>query len=150
MTASSIVGAPSAGGRRRAPLLGTMEARRALYVDYEGSKDRPPTVLGYLMDRTLAAGIVEPLFAPCHKKHRAEHAALADHRQLVECLVDRAEGEDRLVVSWSRHDLRLMEGILQGDELRLGVLGRRYRDARLTARRCKIEFKGSDLLKVTP
>ncbi|MBK8648936.1 MAG: hypothetical protein IPN16_20840 [Gemmatimonadetes bacterium] len=149
MTASSTVGAPSAGGRRRTP-LGPMEARRALYVDYEGSKDRPPTLLGYLVNRTLAAGIVEPLFAPCHKKHRAEHAALADHRQLVECLIDRAEREDRLVVSWSRHDLRLMEGILQGDELRLGILGRRYRDARLTARRCMIEFNGSDLLKVTP
>ena len=149
ITASSTISAPSAEGRR-APLLGTMDAQRALYVDYEGFKDRPPTLLGYLVNRTLAAGIVEPLFAPCHKKRRAEHAALADHRQLVECLVDRAEGENRLVVSWSRHDLRLMEGILQGDELRLGVLGRRYRDARLTARRCKIEFNGSDLLKVTP
>ncbi len=136
MTASSTISAPSAEGRR-APLLGTMDAQRALYVDYEGFKDRPPTLLGYLVNRTLAAGIVEPLFAPCHKKHRAEHAALADHRQLVECLVDRAEGENRLVVSWSRHDLRLMEGILQGDAPRLGILGRRYRDARLTARRWK-------------
>ena len=64
MTASSTVGAPSAGGRRRTPLLGPMEARRALYVDYEGPKDRPPTLLGYLMDHTLPTGIVQPLFPP--------------------------------------------------------------------------------------
>lgn len=136
MTTMTNAGLPVKGGRR-APLLGVTEARRALYVDYEGSKDRLPTLLGYLVEDTLAAGIVEPLFAPCHERYRATHATFADHRQLLASLIDRAEREDRLIVSWSKHDLRLMEDVLRGDAERLSILGRRYRDARLTARRWK-------------
>lgn len=136
MTTSPTAGAP-ASGRRRTPLIGATEARRALYVDYEGSKDHPPTLLGYLVEGTLAAGIVEPLFAPCRERYRAAHATVADHRQLLVDLVDRAEREDRLIVSWSKHDLRLMEAALGGDAEHLTILGRRYRDARLTARRWK-------------
>lgn len=134
MTTSPTAGVPSTG-RRRTPLIGATEARRALYVDYEGSKDRPPTLLGTLVEGTLAAGIVEPLFAPCRERYRAAHATIADHRQLVADLIDRAEREDRLIISWSKHDLRLMEAALRGDSDRLAILGRRYRDAKLTARR---------------
>lgn len=136
MTTSPTAGAPSSG-RRRMPLIGTTEARRALYVDYEGSKDRPPTLLGYLVEGTLAAGIVEPLFAPCRERYRAAHATIANHRHLLAELIDRAEREDRLIVSWSKHDLRLMEAALSGDSERLAILGQRYRDAKLTARRWK-------------
>lgn len=131
----TITAAAPARGRRHGRLLGALEAQRAFYVDYEGSKGRAPTLLGYLVGDELSAGIVEPLFAPCHAHYRAAHAERADHVSLLAALIDRAEREDRLIVSWSEHDLRVMREALAGDTELEAVLTRRHRDGRLTARR---------------
>lgn len=136
MTTTMNRGAPEKG-RRHHRILSASEARRAIFVDYEGSKDHPPTLLGYLVDETLAAGIVETLFSPCQRHYRATHAEWREHATLVRTLVDRAEGEDRVIVSWSSHDLVLMREAIVGDAARLAILERRHRNALLTARRWK-------------
>jgi hypothetical protein len=118
--------------RPRAPKLTPEELARAIFVDYEGnapmpgSQDHPqPTLLGYLVDDELAAGIVEPLFARhCSKRYRASHAVAADHVELVTQLLERAERESRVIVSWSQHDLKAMVRAVPKLEARLTAVHR--------------------------
>lgn len=131
-----------AGGRRdttrrkrrraRAPNLTREELERAIFVDYEGNSPAPgrqhhppPTLLGYLVDDKLGAGIVEPLFAKhCSARHRAKHAVAAEHVELVTAILEWAERESRAIVSWSEHDLKAMSRAVPELEDRLKVVHR--------------------------
>ncbi|NHA14157.1 hypothetical protein [Thioalkalivibrio sp. XN279] len=131
-----------AGGRRdttkrkkrhtRAPNLTREQLERAIFLDYEGnsaapgSQDHPPpTLLGYLVDNKLGAGIVEPLFAKhCSGRYRATHAIAADHVELVMALLEWAETESRVIVSWSEHDLKVMTRAVPELEERLKAVHR--------------------------
>jgi hypothetical protein len=59
------------------------EINRALFVDYEGSKNRPPTLLGYMIDNKIGAAIVEPSFYDCRERYKAKHAVIADHTTIA-------------------------------------------------------------------
>jgi hypothetical protein len=112
------------------------EAARAIFVDYEGNQGRTPTLLGTRVGATVHGVIIEPLFRDCAGRRGASRtAAVSDHAAVLRGLLDRAEREDRLVVSWSQHDLRLMQDALAGDPPRLAQLDRCYRDAKATATR---------------
>ena len=73
------------------------EARRALYVDFEGPKGRPPVLLGVLR-RQLRQQVVDADF----RSLDPEYASLVD---AVRSVVRRAQKGDRRIVSWSTHDL---------------------------------------------
>ena len=119
--------------------LTRQELDRAILVDYEGNKPAPragahppPTLLGYLVDDSVAAGIIEPLFASnCAAKYRAKHAVPEDHHSLVTRLLQQAEREDRVIVSWSEHDLAHMVRAVPELQPRLQTV---YRNAIKTVR----------------
>jgi UTP-glucose-1-phosphate uridylyltransferase len=87
-------------------LITPQEAENAIYVDYEGSKDKPPTLLGYIVDRVYQAGIVESLFSTCAKRHRAKKTTIEDHLNLTTKLLHQCEAQGRVLVSWSEHDYK--------------------------------------------
>lgn len=115
------------------------ELDRAILVDYEGNKPAPragthppPTLLGYMMDGEVSAGVIEPLFGlNCAAKRKAEYAIREDHRALVSRLLERAVDEHRVIVSWSEHDLDHMVRIVPELEARLLAV---YRNAIKTVR----------------
>lgn len=115
------------------------ELDRAILVDYEGNKPAPrarahppPTLLGYLVDGSVAAGIIEPIFSTnCAAKYRAKHAVPEDHRSLVARLLHKAESENRVIVSWSEHDLAHMVRVVPELQTRLQDV---YRNAIKTVR----------------
>src|SRR5450756_1783302 len=94
-------------------LSGT-EARRALYIDFEGEKDKPPVLLGVLRHRGRGAEpyvlqvVVDSDFEPAGPSVRG-------FREAVEIVVLRAEHGDRRIVSWSQHDLEVVRR-LRGDD----------------------------------
>jgi len=114
------------------PKLTRADVERAIFIDYEGNApvrgnpDHPqPTLLGYLIDGKLNAGVIEPIFAQhCSGRYRATHAVAADHVQLVTSLLERAEKEDRVIVSWSEHDLKQMIRVVPKVEGRLRAVHR--------------------------
>jgi hypothetical protein len=118
--------------RGKASRLTAEQVQRALFIDYEGNVDAPPTLLGWMADGHPEAGIVEPLFATCSDRYRARGVGVHDHRILVQNLIERAEHEDRLIVSWSEHDWRVMSEALPEGDWR-DRLGHRYRNAIPTA-----------------
>ena len=108
------------------------ELKRAIYVDYEGNIKLPPTLLGWYFDGKYKAAILEPLFETCENRYKAKGIYVEDHAQLVLELIQKAEDEGRLIVSWSEHDFVLMSKVISATDLeRLKVV---YRNAIRTAR----------------
>ena len=108
------------------------ELKRAIYVDYEGNIKLPPTLLGWYFDGKYKAAILEPLFETCENRYKAKGIYVEDHAHLVLELIQKAEDERRLIVSWSEHDFVLMSKVLLPTDLeRLIVV---YRNAIRTAR----------------
>lgn len=101
---------------KKKPALKFSDLDRAIYIDYEGNKPRPgsldipaPILLGYLIDNELKAGILDPLFSQhCSNRYRAKDAEPASHATLAGVLIHRALNEERVIVSWSEHDLKHM------------------------------------------
>ena len=111
------------------------EIKRAIFIDYEGSKDKPPTLLGYMVDGAVKAAIVEPCFSDCAGRYRAKHAVAADHGKIVRQLSDLSEKEDRVIISWSEHDYNKMMEVLRADAPAATILRKRFRNAIYSARR---------------
>ena len=119
---------PKASGAK----LAALEAKNAIYIDYEGNMKLPPTLLGWYVDGEYKASILEPLFETCKNRYKAKGIHVEDHAQLALKLIQQAEDEGRLIVSWSEHDYLLMCKVLKpSDGERLKVI---YRNAIRTAR----------------
>ena len=112
--------------------LTALEAKNAIYIDYEGNIKLPPTLIGWYVDGEYKASILEPLFETCKNRYKAKGIQVEDHAQLALKLIQQAEEEGRLIVSWSEHDYLLMCKVLKpSDGERLKVV---YRNAIRTAR----------------
>jgi hypothetical protein len=112
--------------------LTAKEVERAIYIDYEGNIDKSPTLLGWYVDDKYLGSIIEPLFATCANRYKAKVIDVSDHVQLALRLLQQAEEEGRLIVSWSEHDYLHMCKVLKpidADRLKLF-----YRNAIRTAR----------------
>jgi hypothetical protein len=110
----------------------TEEVERAIYIDYEGNIDKPPTLLGWYVDGNYHASIIEPLFETCANRYRTKGIAVTDHATLALQLLEQAEDEKRLIVSWSQHDYLHMCKVLTAiDQGRLQLV---YRNAIKTAK----------------
>jgi hypothetical protein len=109
------------------------EALRALYVDFEGEKGRPPVLLGvhrrgrgarpFVQQDVLDAAFVG-LAGICLSLHDA-----------VEKVVRRAEHGDRRIVAWSEHELDVVRTLRDEDP---GIVARfeaRFANARAVAER---------------
>ncbi len=108
------------------------EVNKAIYIDYEGNIKLPPTLLGWYVDGKYMASILEPLFETCANRYKAKGIYVEDHHQLVLRLIQKAEDEGRLIVSWSEHDYLIMCKVLTPSDVeRLKLV---YRNAIRTAK----------------
>jgi hypothetical protein len=114
------------------PKITATELARAIFVDYEGNIDRPPTLLGWRTDGITHGAIVEEAFSTCSNRYRAKQVAFQPHQRLVKDLLTQACDEDRVIVSWSEHDLNLLKAVLPQKEHALLLC--RYRNAIPTAK----------------
>jgi len=112
--------------------LSAEEAINAIYIDYEGNIKLPPTLIGWYVGGVYKASILEPFFETCENRYKAKGIFIEDHAQLALRLIQQAEDENRLIVSWSEHDYLLMSKVLiPKDFERLKFF---YRNAIRTAR----------------
>jgi hypothetical protein len=108
------------------------EAKSAIYLDYEGNKDKAATLLGWFVLGEYKAAIIEPLFATCADRYRSKGIYLEDHENLVLRLITQAEDENRRIVSWSEHDFNQMAMVLKPEDIHRLLLV--YRNAIRTAK----------------
>ena len=144
------------------PSLTHTQAVRALYIDFEGGQNLPPSFLGI---RTHKGGVdsfeqvvTEEALAPTlnldsktwhewpeiylkiHEVRRTHVAATrrADTLEgIAESLTRRAEQEDRRIISWSSHERDVILAIETLDETVKHSFSARWLDARLIAREWK-------------
>jgi hypothetical protein len=114
--------------------LSALEARRALYIDFEGETDKPPVLLGVLRRPGRGAepyvhqDVVDREFEPAGPDAR-------ELRDAVEVVVMRAEHGDRRIVSWSEHDLEVVRRLGDDAPELVTRFERRYLNALGLARR---------------
>jgi hypothetical protein len=114
--------------------LSALEARRALYIDFEGEMDKPPVLLGVLRrpgrgaEPNVHQVVVDSVFGPAGPGARVL-------RDAVQVVVARAERGDRRIVSWSEHDLDVVRGLRDDDPEMVARFERRYVNALGVARR---------------
>jgi hypothetical protein len=87
------------------------QARRAIYLDFEGRKDEPPVILGTLWvsrqgrEPTVRQYVVDPAFRSAAKPP-IRFSSLAGQ---LESLLRRAERQHRVLIGWSEHEVRVVQ-----------------------------------------
>jgi hypothetical protein len=117
------------------PLLTPDDARRAIYLDFEGRSGRSPVLLGALWvsrpghEPLFRHYVLDGVFAPAAEASGASRTTLSGE---LKSLLKRATDQHRVLVGWSEHEVRTVyehapEFAESFDHL--------YRDARALARR---------------
>lgn len=110
------------------------EARRALYIDFEGRRGRPPVLLGCMRQPSRGPeprvwqAVLDPALTALGEPDGLETLSLAG---AIERIIARAEHKERLIVAWSEHELRVV-----GEACSPAILerfGRRFVNARRVA-----------------
>lgn len=81
--------------------LTAAEARTAFYLDFEGSQDQPPVLLGYLRKGPVQQYVVD-------REFKSAGPGFLELRQAVSTVITRAQKQERRIVSWSEHDLDIV------------------------------------------
>lgn len=119
---------------RRFRRLSLDEAHRALYIDFEGGKGKPPVLLGTLhrpgrgVEPYVHQVALDPEFA-------ATGTIVRDFRNAIETLVLRAERKDSRIVAWTEHELDVVRTLHDADPTLVARFELRFANARLVARR---------------
>ena len=96
------------------------EARRAIWLDFEGGINKLPSLAGVLVEGRYSAIILNPDFGSLAKTRKLVHKSFGD---FVGDTLSTASQEERVIAAWSEHELNQMEGF---DD---GILEACYRNA---------------------
>ena len=78
------------------------EAKSAIYLDFEGNKDKPPSFAGTVIDGEYQGTFLEEEFKSV-ARHRKMF--LQDLPDFTAKLLRKAETEKRIIIAWSTHEL---------------------------------------------
>ena len=78
------------------------EAKSAIYLDFEGNKDKPPSFAGTVIDGEYQGTFLEEEFKSV-ARHRKMF--LQDLPDFTAKLLRTAETEKRIIIAWSTHEL---------------------------------------------
>jgi hypothetical protein len=138
------LGRCSGAMHRRSTSLSASEAIRALYIDFEGRKDRPPVLLGCTRRSRLREAqhvwqaVTDLRFAEVARRSGIECMTLSD---AVERILQRAERADRMIVAWSEHELEVVREYCPE---KLERFAARFVNARAVAVRWRNRVHGGD------
>ena len=102
------------------------EARRAIWIDFEGRKNQEPCLAGVLVDGDYSSIILNPNFVRISEKKNLRQLSLGD---FVLDMLSCSYQHNRVIVAWSEHELKIME------EFDSVNLYKKYRNANLLVKR---------------
>jgi hypothetical protein len=105
--------------------LTALEALRAIYIDFEGFMDLPPTFIGVRIDNQFNQLIFDRDLELAAKSHNLE---IVDGGKYLDLLVKKARTENRRIIGFSSHEKTVLQDFFQLDIKDL------YADARLLAK----------------
>lgn len=88
--------------KKRRLSLTESEAARAIYVDFEGFKDKPPSLVGILVDGQLRQVVLEPALFPAAVAKDCETGSI---EAVARELRARCQAEGRVLIGFSTHEL---------------------------------------------
>ena len=83
------------------------EARRAIWLDFEGGINKVPSLAGVLVDGLYSATILNPDFGSLAKTRKLVQQTF---ESFVGDTLSTASQEERVIAAWSEHELNQMEG----------------------------------------
>jgi len=101
------------------------EARRAIYIDFEGFMKKPPSLLGILIEDRLEQVVLDERLRLASDAKGLRTLTLST---IVDELLMRSRKEDRYIVAFTQHEKRVVQAYAEFD------LGDRYRDAHKIAK----------------
>ncbi len=119
------------------------DVEKAIYIDFEGNVDKPPTLLGALyVDSTTKRDVFiqyvhEGIFYSAGEAK--EDCTNASIEEAFTSLTEIARRDDRLFFAWSRHEKEIAEEFLKNRRLKTFVV-ERIIDCKKIARRWKNRF----------
>jgi hypothetical protein len=121
--------------------LSAAEALRALYVDFEGEKDKPPVLLGvHRRGRGARPYVHSHLLDPDF----ARFGTVVSLRDAVRNVVMRAEKRDARIVAWTEHELKVVRTLSDDDADLVGRFEARFANAKRVAERWRNRLHGGD------
>ena len=96
------------------------EARRAIWLDFEGGINKLPSLAGVLVEGHYSAIILNPDFGSLAKNRKLVQQTFEN---FVGDTLSAASQEERVIAAWSEHELNQMK------EFDDGILKKRYRNA---------------------
>lgn len=122
--------------------LSAADARRALYIDFEGNKDRPPVLLGvHRAGRGEHPHVQQDVTDPLFDGLVPRYLPLLD---AVSNVVVRAEHKGRMIVAWTQHELDVVRRDCAEDPDLVGRFEARYVNAYAVAKRWRNKLHDGD------
>jgi hypothetical protein len=112
--------------------LSAAEALRALYIDFEGEKDKTPVLLGVLRRGQGARPYVHSHILD---RDFAAFARVTSLHDAVLNVVMRAEKGDRRIVAWTEHELKVVRTLANEDPNLVARFEARFANAKRLAER---------------
>jgi len=112
--------------KNRHTSISIADAEKAIYVDFEGFQDQPPSLLGILVDGTLTQVVLDPRLTAAAAAKGCMTAAISD---VAASLKRWCRDSGRKLVGYSQHELRVFAEYTGVD------FTAEYRDARMIAKR---------------
>ena len=104
------------------------EARDAIYIDFEGFKDREPSLIGIRVEENFEQVLLDPALSDAARAKGLKVQAL---KEVVKDLVDQADLESRRIIAFTQSEINKIEQYTgQGESLLP-----HYRDAHKIAKR---------------
>jgi hypothetical protein len=139
------------------------EAHRAVYIDFEGRQEGPPTLLGILFVSESDGApapvfwqhVLEPLFWGATDTRyvsgprKRQNVRTGRPEDVLEGLHDLLEAQDRLLIAWSTRELSAINELV-GTQPYFKALQARYRDGKEIAKRWKRHAYPNVVFKRTP
>ena len=122
--------------------LSAADALRALYIDFEGNKDRPPVLLGvHRVGRGEHPHVQQDVTDPLFDGLVPRYLPLPD---AVRNVVVRAERKGRMIVAWTQHELDVVRRDCAEDADLVRRFEARYVNAYAVAKRWRNRLHSGD------
>lgn len=120
---------PARQQRKREAALSVSEAQQAIYIDFEGFEDKPPSMIGVFVGEAFEQVVFDPAL---HLAAEHSNMMFVEACVFLQALVGKAQTERRRIVAYSSHEKNVFQSFF-GIDIQ-GV----YADARLIAKRLRI------------
>lgn len=97
---------------RRRRTISLEQARRGIYIDFEGFENSGPSLVGILVDNTFTQVVFE---SSLRNAAKAKNCAVSDICTTIKELINKCSEEDRLLIAYTEHEYDVIKTYCDSD-----------------------------------